>query len=69
MPNNYKYDTWEDAIDDAIGSAINDNVTVPFNDDSMPSALLDDDFDTAVKEAIKNIKAIKGLTITFKWEK
>ncbi len=61
MPNNYKYDTWEDAIDAAIGSAINDNINI---DGDISEMYLDD----VVKEAIKNIKDTLGLTITFKGE-
>ncbi len=67
MPNNYKYDTWEDAIDDAVGSAINDN-SQPL-DFWQQDILAEDNFDTAIKQAIKNIKDTPGLTITFKGEK
>ena len=68
MPNNYKYDTWEDAIDDAFGSAMQNN-KVPSAIGWHEDRIDEDDFGKIVAEAIKNIKDIPGLTITFKGEK
>jgi len=56
----------EEALDDAIGGAINDFAYAPTDSVASPEILHEDDFDEAIKQAIKNIKDIKGLKMT--WE-
>ena len=53
----------EEALEDAIGSAINDNSTQIESYDEFLSAKY---FNKTVTDAIKNIKAIKELIM--KWE-
>ena len=59
----FKPETLDEALDDAIGSGIN------YYADRMPGFVDESDFDDVAELIIKNIKAIKGLTITFKGEK
>jgi len=62
---NWKPRNLEEALEDAIGSAINDNSTQIESYDEFLSAKY---FDNVVKDAIKNIRAIKGLIIKYKEE-
>ena len=66
--NDWKPKNLDEALDDAIGSAINDNNVVIDLHGFRDTILHEDKFDEAIKQAIKNIKAIKGLTIIFNWE-
>lgn len=63
--NNWKPKNLDEALDDAIGSALNDNSET----DDIPgvsSYLLDNNFENVIKEAIKNIKNIKGLKMVWR---
>jgi len=55
----------DDALKDAIASAINDN-TKSEDVPGAPEYLLDGDFDEVVEQAIKNIKNIKGLKMIWR---
>jgi len=59
----------EEALDDAIGSAINDFAYAPTDEAGCPEILTENNFDNAIEQAIKNIKDIKGLEIKYKKEK
>lgn len=58
--SNWKPKNLEEALDDAIGSALND-----FSGGLEAEYIDEKDFNDVVKEAIKNIKNIKGLMITY----
>ena len=65
---NWKPKNLDEALDDAIGSAINDFAYVPTDSATCPEILHENDFDNAIKQAIKNIKDIKGLEIKYREE-
>ena len=52
----------DEALEDAILCGINDNIDTDDSNQWLDSG----NFDQATKEAIQNIKAIKGITITYK---
>jgi len=54
----------DEALDDAIGSALYDKASVP--EDGGRTFLDEDDFDKVIKEAIENIKNIKGLEMIWR---
>ena len=69
--NNYKYKNLNDALIDAIGSAISDNDTFyedPAAGTSSDNYLPAKRYDDVIKEAIKNIMEIKGLVIKYEKE-
>lgn len=62
--NDWKPKDLDEALDDAIGSALNDNAFCP---EGGRREILDEGaFDKVIKEAIWNIKNIKGLKMI--WE-
>lgn len=68
MMTNWKPKNLEEALDDAIGSAINDFAYASTDSVACPEILHKNDFDNAIKQAVKNIKNIKGLKIKYKEE-
>ena len=71
--NNYKYENLlNDALSDAIGSAINDNDTYyenPIDGFCGKNYLPVEDYDKVISEAIKNIMDINCINIRFKEDK
>ena len=65
----FKPENLDEALDDAIGGGINDNSVVIDFHGFRDTILHEDKFDEAIKQVIKNIKDIPGLTITFKESK
>ncbi len=63
--NDWKPKNLEEALDDAIGGAINDFAYAAADSIASPKPLHEEDFDEAIKQAIKNIKDIKGLEIKY----
>ncbi len=60
-----------EALEDILGSALNDNADVGVNRDGEPEGpeyITEDEFDTVVKQAIKDIKESKNIDIRFKVE-
>lgn len=64
--NNWKPKNLDEALDDAIGSAINDFAYAREDSATCPEILHENDFDNVIKQAIKNIKDIEGLEINYK---
>ena len=65
--NNYKYKTLEDALNDAIGSAISDKSQC-HDGNYFDDCLLAGKFDDAIDQAIKNILDTECIEIRFKEE-
>jgi len=65
--NDYKYKTLEDALNDAIGSAISDKSQC-YDGDCSDDCLLAGKFDDAIGQAIKNILDTECIEIRFKEE-
>ena len=68
-----KYKNIDEALEDIIGSALNDNAgTIGVSRDGEPMGpefIKEDDFDDVVKQAIKEIQKSKYIEIKFKGEK
>ena len=58
----------EEALEDAIGCALNDFACAPTDEAGCPEIVTENDFNNVIERAIKNIKDIKGLKIKYKGE-